>query len=169
MATSEHISRRSILNAAAAIAATTAAIPAMAAGQEDAELLHLGAVFDDLLRQYREAEARWRPHQDLVETELAKLNDGRLHSDAEYSAVWARADALFAAAKPDPSEISDLMDKPQRDIMALQPKTLAGLAVKAKVAKFAPEHYWGTRKWKDRDWDQMAATQLIDAVLAMAK
>ena len=160
-------SRRSIiLKAATALVASTAAMPALAGIAPDAELLRLGAVFDEFKRQYDEAMIGWKPVEAFIEEELEKLGDGPDVTYEAVEAVWQRAYARFPDFTIPENVVAD-MDNPQLQIMAFPATTLAGLVVKAKVAKFGCENYWD-KEWKDRDWDHMAATQLIDAVLALA-
>lgn len=85
----------------------------------------------------------------------------------EWGAKFDALEAVFQAERQREREhldlISDDMDVPMRAIMRLPAKTPAGLAVKARAARFACEHYWG--KAADADWDHLNARALIDAVL----
>jgi hypothetical protein len=66
--------------------------------------------------------------------------------------------------RPDALDILDMVDVPMRRIMALPATTLAGLAVKARVARFSCKHYWDEPE-EDLDWNELMARKLIDAVL----
>jgi hypothetical protein len=56
------------------------------------------------------------------------------------------------------------LDAPMRWIMTLPATTLAGLAIKARVARFSCEHLWEEPE-EDLDWDELMTRKLIDAVL----
>ena len=64
----------------------------------------------------------------------------------------------------DALDILDMMDAPTHRIIALPATTLAGLAVKARVARFSWEHFWDEPE-ENLDWDELMARELIDAVL----
>jgi hypothetical protein len=51
--------------------------------------------------------------------------------------------------------------------LAASPFVAAGLAIKARVARFACDYYW-SKSEEDTDWDKLIARQLIDAVLTFA-
>ena len=103
---------------------------ATAAGH-DVELLALGKQFDQLERQYHEVMERDRPR---IERELQLL---------EAQERSEKVDEEFGPQRrPDALDILDVMDPPMRRIMALPATTLAGLAVKARVARFSCERFW---------------------------
>src|SRR5262245_17830384 len=164
--TTNNTSRRSLLKASVAIAGSTVAVPALAVMSPDAELLRLGVVFGELERQFDEAQVRWKPYSDFIDQELEKLRRRGPCTDEKFAAIWAQADEQFPTAKPTPSDIQNAMDEPCRAIMALPATTLAGLAVKARVARESCSHMY-LNSWTDRDWDHKTVTSLIDAVLAM--
>ena len=123
------------------------------AASADVELLALAKQFDQLERQYHEVIERDRPR---VERELQLL---------ETQEPSEKLDEEFGPqSRPDALDILDMMDAPIRRIMALPATTLAGLAVKARVARFSCELFWDKPE-EDLDWDELMARKLIDAVL----
>ena len=123
------------------------------AASADVELLPLGKQFDQLERQYHEVIERDRPR---IERELQLL---------ETQEPSEKLDEEFGPqSRPDALDILDMMDAPIRRIMALPATTLAGLAVKARVARFSCELFWDKPE-EDLDWDELMARKLIDAVL----
>jgi hypothetical protein len=123
------------------------------AAAPDAELLALGKQVDQLERQYHEVMERDRPR---IERELQLL---------EAQEPFEKLDEEFGPqSRPDALDILDTMDAPIRRIMALPVTTLAGLAVKAQVARFSCEHFWDEPE-EDLDWHELMARKLIDAVL----
>jgi len=123
------------------------------AASADVELLALGKQFDQLERQYHEVIERDRPR---IERELQLL---------ETQEPSEKLDEEFGPqSRPDALDILDMMDAPIRRIMALPATTLAGLAVKARVARFSCELFWDKPE-EDLDWDELMARKLIDAVL----
>ena len=126
---------------------------AAAAAAPDVELLALGKQFDQFERQYHQVMERDRPR---IERELQLLEaQERCKKLNEEFGPQIRPDAL---------DILDMMDAPTHWIMALPPTTLAGLAVKARVARFSCEHLWDEPE-EDLDWDELMTRKLIDAVL----
>jgi hypothetical protein len=130
-----------------------AELTAAPAAAPDAELLVLGKQFDQLERQYHEVMERDRPR---IERELQLL---------EAQEPFEKLDEEFGPqSSPDALDILDTMDAPIRRIIALPASTLAGLAVKARVARFSCERFWDEPE-EDLDWDELMARKLIDAVL----
>jgi hypothetical protein len=123
------------------------------AAARDLELLALGKQFDQLERQYHAVMERDRPR---IERELQLL-------DAQEPSE--KLDEEFGPqSRPDALDILDMMDAPIRRIMALPATASAGLAVKARVARFSCEHFWNEPE-EDLDWHELMARKLIDAVL----
>jgi len=130
-----------------------AELTAAPAAAPDAELLARGKQFDQLERQYHEVMERDRSR---IERELQLL---------EAQEPSEKLDQEFGPqSRPDALDILDTMDAPIRRIMALPATTLAGLAVKARVARFSCEHFWDEPE-EDLDWHELMARKLIDAVL----
>ena len=117
------------------------------------ELLALGKQFDQLRRQYHEVMERDRPRIER-ELQLFEAQEPSEKLDEEFG----------PQRRPDALDILDRMDAPIRRIMALPATALAGLAVKARVARFSCEHYWDEPE-EDLDWHELMARELIDAVL----
>jgi hypothetical protein len=123
------------------------------AASVDVELLALGNQFDQLERQYHEVMERDRPR---IERELQLLESQEPSEKLD--------DEFGPQSRPDALDILDMMDAPIRRIMALPATTLAGLAVKARIARFSCEHFWDEPE-EDLDWDELMTRKLIDAVL----
>jgi hypothetical protein len=164
------LSRRAALTGLASIgAASSAVVPSLTHSAEaDAELIALGNRFDELEWQYRFVKERDRPRNQRY-SELLKEVRGRPLSIEEWpqalNEIGKQLDQEFGpATKPDLFDIIDMLDAPQRRIMAMPAATLPGLAIKARVTRFACEHFW-QKPVDDLDWDQMMARKLIDAVL----
>jgi len=124
-----------------------------AAVARDVELLALGKQFDQLERHYHEVMERDRP---LIERglQLFEAQEPSEKLDEEFG----------PQRRPDALDILDRMDAPIRRMMALPATTLAGLAVKARVARFSCEHFWDETE-EDLDWHELMTRKLIDAVL----
>ena len=123
------------------------------AAARDVELLALGKQFDQLERQYHEVMERERPRIER-ELQLFEAQEPSEKLDEEFG----------PQRRPDALDILDRMDAPIRRIMALPATALAGLAVKARVARFSCEHFWDEPE-EDLDWHELMARKLIDAVL----
>ena len=124
-----------------------------AAAAPDVELLALGKQFDRLERQYHEVVERDRPRIER-ELQLVEAQERPDKVDEEFG----------PQSRPDALDILDMMDPPTHRIVALPATTLAGLAVKARVARFSWEHFWDEPE-ENLDWDELMARELIDAVL----
>jgi hypothetical protein len=85
--------------------------------------------------------------------------------DAHQRNVGQELGAEFGPqSRPEALDILDMMDPPMRRIMALPATALAGLAVKARVARFSCEPFWDEPE-EDLDWDELVARKLSHAVL----
>ena len=164
------LSRRKALSALASITAAATAVTESAthAVELDAELIALGNRFDELEWQYRFVKGRDRARNKTF-SELLEAQQGRILSDEEWkqvlNGIGGQLDQQFGPAiQPDVLDIMDMLDSSQRRIMALPAITLAGLAVKARVARFECERLWD-KPVEDLDREQMMARDLIDAVL----
>jgi hypothetical protein len=165
-------SRRAVLAGIAAAPALAAPSLAMSAISVDAELIELGRAFDDLWAKYDIASELSEPRYAAEKVMMGELdrrftvNGVRHHiSNEEYKKVWARRDREFPEPSPSVDDITDMMDPFMRKIMALPASTFAGLAVKARVAKWACGSYWNEPDG-NCDWDQLMARKLIEAVLS---
>jgi hypothetical protein len=165
------VSRRAALTGAAVIAVALP-VTVKAAPNPDAELLELGRRFDELLLVYADAKKRSKPNDDAWQRQMEKFSErhnGPIAvsiSNEEYEEAGARIDRDYPIAYPDCGDVFDLMDDPQRRIMTLPAFALAGLVVKAKVAKFGSDHIYQTN-FEDADWDHKTMRSLIDAVLQL--
>jgi len=168
----ETLPRRAFLRTAA-VAATAAAIPvaavaAHASVNPDAELLALGAQFNELVRRMAVAERLDEPHQEAMRAMLEKMHRERTGpiSNEEHVKAYDRVEAEYPRPLPCPDDISDAMDPIMRHIHALPALSIAGLKVKARAARFACRHFWNDPD--DRaDWDHKCARNAIDAVLSL--
>ena len=69
--------------------------------------------------------------------------------------------------RPTAGDITDAMDVPMRQIMALPAFTFEGLAVKARAALFAFEYAFD-RDLDELDWTDLVARHLIESILNTA-
>jgi hypothetical protein len=81
-----------------------------------------------------------------------------------YQAVGLEA---LDAQGAHPDDIMARSDLPSRAILAIPATTLAGLAVKARLAKFGASHIWEASD-DDAEWDHLVLRNLVDAVLELA-
>ena len=129
----------------------------------DAELIALGAEFDRLEAAFHIADERERPRDAAYCRALAEMPPGS--TNEQYAERLRQVSLeLGPTTKPDADDITDAMDVPMRRIMTLPATTLAGLAVKARVTRFACSHFYRDND-HDTDWDVLIARKLIDAVL----
>jgi hypothetical protein len=141
-------------------AGATAALPAPSSAHavnEDAEVLALRAEFErlDMTRQslIEPTNELWSPFTQMVR-----------ESGYETARVWGEQSSLFSLENQ-----LDALDSRVNDIMegmiALRPKTLAGLAALAATMKDdALSSYWN-KPDEDRDWDVMLITRFIDGLI----
>ncbi len=162
-------SRRRVVAAVAALAAVaTGPSPVGSSPTADAELLALGRRFDALERQYEAAQDRETPRQDACMALIKELRGGGNYSDEIFIEMGRRLDAAFPLEKPSADEIVDAMCPVALRIMALRASTVAGLIVKARVARNGCSHFYDATD-EDADWDHQVARHLIDAVLGFAE
>jgi hypothetical protein len=161
-------SRRAVL-AGTAAASTAATLPAIAfpAVQPDAELLALGRQLDRLFAMHRVACERYKPQWEVFSREAEKMAATVPNSNDAWEAMSKRVEAEYPVDYPHPDDIIDVTDGPSRVVMALPATTLAGLAVKARLAKFTCSKFW-TETEEDADWDHLVLRSLVDAVLEQA-
>jgi hypothetical protein len=164
-------SRRAVLAGIPAALLPVAAVSAIPS--PDAELIELGKQMDHLIATYEDARRRSKPNWDAWNAVLAKFGARHdatpgLHiTNEEYIEAGAQVDRDFPIAFPTTDDVMDKTEDPSRRIMALPAYTLAGLAVKAKVAKFGCSHIYRQND-EYEDWDRMTMRSLIDGVLAAA-
>ena len=110
-----------------------------------------------------------RPAADLVEDPDAALlaldqvfsallaEHDRLHIEAERTGAWPTVEYMVERMAP----VGDA-------IMAMPAHTVAGLAVKARVTKWANDTLWD-KPLRDLDHPGQMTRQLVEAVLALAE
>jgi hypothetical protein len=157
-------------NALTAIASMAGAVvtPAIAAtvANPDAELLALGAQFDELARRLAIADKLDEPYQEAFQAALDRARTG-LISNETFSDVLVRVEVENPRPSPSPDDITDAMDPIIRGIIAVPALSIAGMKVKARVAKLVScAHFWNNPDNKT-DWDKLVARQTIDAVLSL--
>lgn len=137
----------------------------------DAELINLGRLMDALIPQHQAARQRflplWGERERLMKVWLANHPGQRItHEDTLRISEEA---GLLRAEREDvhPDDIIDQLDPVSNAIIAIPALTLAGLAVKARLAKFGARHYWDAGD-DDVDWDQLVMRSAIDAVIHAA-
>jgi hypothetical protein len=169
-------SRRAMLAGIIAPAIVTAASFAEAAAADvaDAELLELGRqhqaltarldaateICKPLWKEFGERLKAWRktiPGPATDEMYVAEID--RINRDVGLAAIEERGEH--------PDHLSDQMDPIVRRILAIQPTTLAGLAVKARVARYGSRHLWDKPDGR-ADWDHLLVRNAIDAIISMA-
>ena len=155
------MNRRAVLAGAATLPALT--LPAIAANEPDAELLAIGRQYDALVLVYEDARRRSEPWIAAQQRVLSGLSK-RPHTDAETMAALEQVEREFPVAFPDCDDAMDATYAPACRIMALPATTIAGLAVKARLAKFSAFQLWETAE-EDQDWDKLAVRKLIDSIL----
>jgi hypothetical protein len=163
--------RRHMLAASASLAVVpVAAVAAQISVNPDAELLVLGAKFDELMRRMAITEKLDAPYQEALSAVLEKMDRERTGpiSGEEYVKAFERVDAEYGHTRPSPStdDISDALDPVIRGIHALPAPSVAGLRVKARVAKYVCVRFWDDPD-DDADWDKLGARKAIDAVLSL--
>jgi hypothetical protein len=158
------LSRRTALTAVAALPALAAPAAVNAAPFPDAELLELGRLFDKLERQHKATLAEEMPLNDAVHAKRQQIR-GPLTNE-EYTRLF---ESVGPWPTPDSDERYSAMDPVMQRIAALPATTCAGLAVKARVARFACGPRLYELSDEDANWNDLMVRKLIDGVLAAAK
>lgn len=159
-------SRRQLLAGAVATAAAIQAAQPAKASQPDAELLAYGRELDECIQAYEIACAKYRP---LWKKFSARLRDDPPvdgeNNNSRYLRVYDEVGLKSLEQQGEhPDNIIGRADAPSRAIMAIPATSLAGLAVKARLAKFGASHIWDESD-SDADWDHLVLRKLVDAVL----
>lgn len=163
------LTRRAALAGAAclpALAVPVLAVPAIASDHPDAELIELGKHYDKLVQIYEDAQRRSTPNWNATESALAAMVKGP-HTNEEIMSCLERVDRDFPIASPTCDDVTDAMNVPACRIIALPATTLAGLAVKARLAKFTSLEKWKASD-EDAEWDDLIFRNAIDATLQLA-
>jgi hypothetical protein len=169
--------RRNFLTGAAAAAAVPAlATSSKAAGavsEPDSELIELGRQLDILQQAYASAIVRYQPFWDEHQRRLrawVAANPNRPDGDTgkEYLRLYAELGMEEMDAEgAHPDGITALIDPIAKKIMALPALTIAGLSVKARLAKCAEPSLWKASD-ADADWGDLCVRKFIDAVIHTA-
>lgn len=130
--------RRSLVAVAAAFAAAglhACSITPARASEEDAQLLWLGAEFDRTLAEWRPLwREMWRLHDAWAEVLKARELSFAVQGD---DACWAVNEEIGGRAASEASNlVLDRLEALASEIKAIPPKTVAGIAVWARVARF---------------------------------
>lgn len=164
-------SRRSFLSAVAGVALlpAPAALPAKAKHSDDA-LLAYGRELDRCIHDHKTTCAKYRPLWDELSSRLHQdeLHRGEDGVTALYERIYEEVGLKALDEQGEhPDDIINRSDAPSRAILAIPALTLAGLAVKARLAKFGASHIWDESD-EDADWDHLVLRNLVDAVLELA-
>jgi hypothetical protein len=138
-------------------------------------LIALGKQLDLLRQEYAAAIIRcqplWDEHKRLLDQWRAAHPYPRMPGQFEdaYHRI-GREIGLDAIEIGDnhPDDIMNRVDPVSRAIMAMPATTVAGLAVKARLAAFGADSFWDETD-KDADWDQLLMRKLVDAVIELAR
>jgi hypothetical protein len=106
----------------------------------------------------------WDELNSRLQDELHKSEDGVALHERIYDEVGLNA---LDAQGEHPDDILNRSDAPSRAILAIPATTLAGLAVKARLAKFGASNIWDESD-EDADWDHLVLRNLVEAVLELA-
>ena len=117
-----------------------------------------------MARQFEAALAEEAPLHDAVHAKRQQI-PGPLSNEG-----WMRLyDTVGPSPTPASDEITDTMHPVMLQIAALPATTCAGLAVKARAARFACSPRLYELSDEDANWNDLMVRKLIDGVLAAAK
>ncbi len=162
------ITRRTLFQAAAVTA--TVASPALStakAKHPDEALLAYGRELDSCAHGYWTALAKYRPLWDKLRDRLEEQRESRTNRVAYHQIYGEVGLTALDQQGEHPDDFTTRADAPSRAIMATPATTLAGLAVKARLAKFGASEIWN-ESYDDADWDHLVLRSLVDAVLDLA-
>lgn len=132
------LNRRALVTGASVFAAAAlrgCSSPAVAGPAPDAELVRLGAEFDRAHAAWLPRWQEWRRLDDEWRATI-KARGMSFHTHGE-AAVWAVQSELGTEAASDANDlVLSQVERLADEIRPLHPTTIAGLAVKAKVACF---------------------------------
>jgi hypothetical protein len=143
---------------------------ATAAPSSDARLIELGMRLDTIADKEAFAVAKLRP---LWDEHASRMRDWHLanpqcHNDVEaYQRISAEIGLTELADRLGLDECQHMAGPLSEQIMALPATTLAGVAVKARLARYAANDYWDSAD-EDADWDKICVRKLVDAVIQLA-
>ena len=145
----------------------------ISAVEPDAELLALGRKLDAIIQRYEVACDLCRPlwdEHDRLRDEWFKAHRGFGHEELIAAAQKIQDEvgltALYDAGHSEEQIIAEA-NPISRAIMAIPATTIAGLKVKAKLAKFEAPLMWEIDN-DDADAGQFVARQFIDEVLSLS-
>lgn len=159
-------SRRSLL---AGVIAAAASIPAASPAKgthPDEALLAYGRELDRCAHDYWTTCAKYRPLWDKLNARLEEERNSETNR-ASYGQICDEVGLSALDSQGEhPDDVLARSDAPSRAILAIPATTLAGLAVKARLAKFGASHIWDESD-ADADWDHLVLRNLVDAVLEL--
>ncbi len=137
----------------------------------DAELIALGNEHDQYVARFRASVSAWEP---LFEEHKRCLQEWRSKHPSYSSKAFGKAYSVIMrklekrAPLPHPDDILDARsDELSHIIMNMPATTIAGLAVKARLAAFSAPNLWKASD-ANADWDDLCIRKLIDSVLTAA-
>jgi hypothetical protein len=139
----------------------------------DAELIELGHQHDLIAQRHAAAVARFRPKWD-EHRQLMKdwKSDNPGLSSEEYMAAYNRiANEIGLTAMEEsglhPDDLLEESEPIARAILAIPAITVAGLSVKARLARFGADGLWDENDGA-ADWSDLLVRNVIDAVVHVA-
>jgi hypothetical protein len=150
---------------ALSLASSTKSKAVTSAASSDAELLKLGEQFDEAYAEWVPLHAEWRKQSELFEAAY-KIEPG----DQKLEKYFAALEAHPAGAAGDANDAAiDRCNDLSNAVRAIPATTLAGLAAKARVAKFdcfSPNQFSGPHE--DWDWDVKCFADLLSEIERLA-
>lgn len=148
---------------------TSALIPDLTAGADE-KLLALEKQLDALIKRYEAAcsffNPLWEKDQKLMQR-WCENHPNRKPGEFEEWLSHSESRRLLRTAEKThehPDDVTRECDPVARAIMATPARTVAGLKVKAKLARFDASHMWNESD-RDADWDHLVVRSLVDSVL----
>ena len=139
----------------------------------DAELIELGHQHDLIAQRHAAAVARFRPKWDehlRLMKDWERDNPGR-SSEENMSAYHRIANEIGLTAMEQsgqyPDELLGESEPIARAILAIPAITVAGLSVKARLARFGADGLWDEND-DDAEWVDLLVRNVIDAVVHVA-
>ena len=135
----------------------------------DLDLLKLGRQLDLLVQRYETARQRFIPVNEAHKRLIAKWCQAHPgYNNDQVSAAYCEIyDDLREGIGEHPDDAMGEVDGVSRAIVAIPATTIAGLAVKARLAAFANEGCWDDSD-EDADWEVLVVRKLVDAVIRLA-
>jgi hypothetical protein len=135
----------------------------------DLELLKLGRQLDLLVQRYETARQRFIPVNDAQKRLMAKWCQAHpgYNNDQLMAAYIEIEKDLSEGIGEHPDDAMNDVDGVSRAIVAIPATTIAGLAVKARLAAFANEGSWDDSD-EDADCEVLTVRKLVDAVIRLA-